>query len=249
VAIPSPVLKVASSAAEMYFVPTLLEDVERRELRLKARAAVLAALDSLGGEAAREALLERALADGGFTPRELAAGPPEAAAASYHSLVAHQLSWALTNLKRDGLVDNPRRAVWRLAGAALETVPLAVEAETGPDRLVELRTMPYREYLRTPEWRRARAAALLRAGHCCSLDVTHTQNLEVHHRTYERLGAELASDLVVLCESCHRLHHKEHGRPRRTRPTPDCRLQSVAPPSPPAAPRARQSFLQRLLAR
>ena len=29
------------------------------------------------------------------------------------------------------------------------------------------------------------------------------QSLEVHHRTYQRLGRELDSDLVALCWSCH----------------------------------------------
>lgn len=95
--------------------------------------------------------------------------------------------------------------------AAARPVAQAIDAE----RLAELRAMPYRQYLRTPEWKRTRAAALLRAGNACSLDVTHTENLEVHHRTYERLGAELMSDLTVLCHACHQLYHGENGRPRR----------------------------------
>lgn len=193
-----------------------LDDAERRELRRKSRSAVLEALRVLGGEARRDAVTERALADGGFTPRELAAPPPEAAAHKYRRLVDHQLSWALTQLRRDGLVENPRRAIWRLAGAALEEPQPAVDVEVEVDRVQQLRTMPYREYLRTPEWKRARAAAILRAGGRCSLDVTHSDGLEVHHRTYERLGEELASDLVVLCRACHRIHHREHGRPRRS---------------------------------
>jgi hypothetical protein len=192
-----------------------LDEGERRELRRKARAATLDALRSLGGEARRDAIRERALADGGFTPRELDAPSPDGAAAKYASLVDHQLSWALTDLKRDGLIENPKWGTWKLAGAALECTPNAVVDLPAPDRLTELRSMPYREYLRTPEWRRARAAALLRAGNCCSLDVTHIDGLEVHHRTYERLGEELANDLFVLCRNCHRLHHDEYGRPRR----------------------------------
>jgi hypothetical protein len=192
-----------------------LDDAERRELRVKSRAATLEALQNLGGEARRDAIRERAMADGGFTPRELAALPPEAAEHKYARLVDHQLSWALTQLRRDGLVENPRWSVWRLAGAVLETSPPAVDEDVEPDRLAQLRSMSYTEYLHTAEWRRTRAAALLRAGNCCALDVTHTDRLEVHHRSYERLGEELASDLTVLCRACHRLHHKEYGRPRR----------------------------------
>jgi restriction endonuclease Mrr len=135
-----------------------LDDDERRCLRRKARAAVLEALGALGGAASRQALMTRALADGGFTARELAAAPPEAARGKYERLVDHQLAWALTGLRRDGLVDNPSRGEWRLAGAATEPPATAVDEPLPADRLAELRALPYREYLRTAEWRRARAA-------------------------------------------------------------------------------------------
>lgn len=146
-----------------------------------------------------------------------AASPPAGADKKFERLVDHELSWALTNLKRDGLVENPKWRHWRLTDAGLPSVEAAVEEPVAAERLTELRSMPYRSYLRTPEWRRTRAAALVRAGNCCSLDATHTSDLEVHHRTYERLGDELVTDLVVLCRSCHRLHHEVHGRPRRAR--------------------------------
>lgn len=227
-----------------------LDADDRRELRVKARAAVLAALEALEGETDRTTLLDRALADGGFTPRELSAPAPEAAAGHYERLVDHHLSWALTNLRRDGLVENPRRRIWRLAGAALESVPPAVDEVVADNRLAELRSMPYHQYLRTPEWRRTRASALIRAGYCCSLDVTHIGELDVHHRTYERLGQELATDLIVLCRECHRIHHAHHGRPRRTQRSPARQTASVPPPAQvmPAAKRSR-SLLHRLLAR
>jgi hypothetical protein len=81
-------------------VTTSLDDAERRALRQKARTAMLDALRALGGDARREAILERALADGGFTPRELAAPPPEAAGEKYARLVDHDLSWALARCSR-----------------------------------------------------------------------------------------------------------------------------------------------------
>lgn len=194
-----------------------LTDSERRLLRHKAQTAILGALTSLGGDARREAILTRALADGGFSAREMEAAPPERAREKYSRLVDHELSWALTGLRRDGLVEKPAWGVWRLTTAGLPTVAAAVEGALTPGRLEELQAMPYRHYLRTPEWRRTRAAALRRAGGSCSLDVTHTDGLEVHHRTYERLGEELLTDVVVLCHACHWLHHKEHGRQGRGR--------------------------------
>lgn len=192
-----------------------LDETERRALGKKTRTATLEGLRALGGEAQRKPVLDWALAHGGFTPRELTAPSPEKAAEQYPRLVDYYLSWALTNLKRDGLVENPKWSTWKLTGAALAATKEPVAETIDAKRLAELRAMPYLAYLRTSEWRRTRATALLRAGNACSLDVTHTENLEVHHRTYERLGAEHMTDLTVLCHACHQLYHHENGRPRR----------------------------------
>jgi restriction endonuclease Mrr len=199
---------------------------ERRALRWKARSATLVALAELGGEAKRSGVAARAREIGAFDARELEAALPERAAARYASPVDHALSWALTNLRRDGLVENPQRGVWRLTNVAAGSEERADGQPVKHSRLAELRAMLYADYLRTPEWRRTRAAALARAGHRCVLDASHTEHLEVHHNTYERVGAELASDLAVLCHSCHRLHHRTYGRPSRLATTPG----SIAPP-------------------
>jgi hypothetical protein len=74
-------------------------------------------------------------------------------------------------------------------------------------RKVQLQKMPYREYLQTPEWKVLRNRALLRAGNRCQPCGEFTEPLDVHHNTYERYGAELLEDLVVLCRSCHTLYH------------------------------------------
>jgi hypothetical protein len=194
-------------------------------------------LRTFEGEAQRETIREWALAHGGFTQRELAAPPPEPVIGKYRCAVDHQLSWAPTNLKREGLLEKPKWSIWRLTSAGLSAPTLGLAKPIGlerlaeplePERLAELCAMPYRLYLRTPEWNRTRKAALLRAGNACSLDATHTENLEVHHSSYERLGAELTTDLVVLCHACHQLHHKQNGRPRRERRVSPAPLTAVA---------------------
>jgi 5-methylcytosine-specific restriction endonuclease McrA len=73
-------------------------------------------------------------------------------------------------------------------------------------RVAELRTMPYREYLQTPEWQQRRKAALKRAGYACQV-CNRKRQLHVHHRTYERRGDEYTADLIVLCDDCHALYH------------------------------------------
>ena len=66
--------------------------------------------------------------------------------------------------------------------------------------------LPYSEYLKTEGWKVRRAKALARAEHRCQV-CNSDKRLEIHHRTYERLGHERDADLVVLCRSCHQLFH------------------------------------------
>jgi hypothetical protein len=75
------------------------------------------------------------------------------------------------------------------------------------ERIIELRRMPYKEYLLTPEWLARRAAAISLAGGKCSLCNGATETFNVHHRTYERRGAELPNDLICLCRPCHEKQH------------------------------------------
>jgi 5-methylcytosine-specific restriction endonuclease McrA len=63
----------------------------------------------------------------------------------------------------------------------------------------------YTAYMQSPAWQARRRAALNAAGWCCEQCGMPRElvRLQVHHRTYERLGAELPSDLQVLCRPCH----------------------------------------------
>jgi 5-methylcytosine-specific restriction endonuclease McrA len=72
----------------------------------------------------------------------------------------------------------------------------------------EPKLTPYRDYLQSERWRLTRIEALDRAANKCQL-CTSKNSLNVHHNTYERLGRELPSDLVVLCYSCHQKFHDE----------------------------------------
>lgn len=64
----------------------------------------------------------------------------------------------------------------------------------------------YADYLKSDHWQHTRAKALRRAGYKCQLCAA-TEHLETHHNTYERLGGEKPTDLVVLCGECHKTHH------------------------------------------
>lgn len=74
----------------------------------------------------------------------------------------------------------------------------------------------YRSYLNSPTWRTKRNAALKRANYRCSR-CGSKRDPNVHHKTYERLGNELDSDLEVLCFTCHNGHHlsESYAEPSR----------------------------------
>lgn len=76
----------------------------------------------------------------------------------------------------------------------------------------------YQQHLRSPEWAVVRRLALEQAAHACRL-CGSDERLDVHHRTYDRLGAELLADVVVLCRSCHNRHHQ--AATTTTRPEPE----------------------------
>lgn len=71
----------------------------------------------------------------------------------------------------------------------------------------------YENYMRSPTWatRRAQFIATQRVVECpCG----STDDLHVHHITYERLGAEADDDLLLVCQRCHsRIHHLERVSP------------------------------------
>lgn len=75
-------------------------------------------------------------------------------------------------------------------------------------RVAQLRQMPYREYLQTEEWKERRRRAMKRAGFRCQV-CNQSDTLNVHHRTYERRGDERNDDLLVLCQPCHELFHRQ----------------------------------------
>jgi hypothetical protein len=71
--------------------------------------------------------------------------------------------------------------------------------KTTPERIAELRAMPYQEYLKTQEWLRRRAVKLKIAEYRCQL-CNDSEGLQVHHRPYECLGCEKMDDLLVALE-------------------------------------------------
>lgn len=72
--------------------------------------------------------------------------------------------------------------------------------------IMDLKSLPYSEYLQTEHWKRIRTTALDRAKNRCQVCNTSI-GLHVHHRTYENRGDEQPEDVTVLCATCHKLFH------------------------------------------
>jgi len=74
------------------------------------------------------------------------------------------------------------------------------------EREMRLTWHEYERYLKTDKWAKVREQALARFDWRCA--TCHSEeHLQVHHRTYERVGCEYLTDLTVLCRYCHRALH------------------------------------------
>ena len=94
-----------------------------------------------------------------------------------------------TRLDMYDLLSRPIIAPWTISSA----------------RAKELAKMDYREYLNTAEWSEIRKFMHDVVDHCAGCG--SALDLQVHHSNYPKRGAEIQSDLTVLCGCCHAKIH------------------------------------------
>lgn len=85
---------------------------------------------------------------------------------------------------------------WRAVLARLKNAP------------IDIKRAAYRRYIHSPAWKLNRFGALVRADGCCEC-CGAPGRVDVHHKTYERVGEESLGDLQGLCREC---HETTHGR-------------------------------------
>jgi hypothetical protein len=68
----------------------------------------------------------------------------------------------------------------------------------------------YESYIRSAKWRNMRTDMLRLRGNRCER-CGDQYSLQLHHKTYERLGRELIADLEVLCTKCHEIADRERA--------------------------------------
>lgn len=72
------------------------------------------------------------------------------------------------------------------------------------DRLKAIGYEDYNSYLESDHWKGKRREFLKDKCFCCQA----TARLQLHHKTYKRLGNESEHDFVTVCRSCHILIHE-----------------------------------------
>lgn len=65
-------------------------------------------------------------------------------------------------------------------------------------------------YMKSSSWKQKRERILYRDCYMC-VSCLSSDQLEIHHKTYKRLGNEKDSDLVTLCRKCHQRQHDHYG--------------------------------------
>jgi hypothetical protein len=79
-------------------------------------------------------------------------------------------------------------------------------------KLRELGFARYSDYLESEHWRALKAAWEPRRTRnkkpVCEFCLAGDRRLDLHHRTYKRLGSESPRDLVLICDRCHSRIHR-----------------------------------------
>ncbi|KKN47688.1 hypothetical protein LCGC14_0660110 [marine sediment metagenome] len=80
---------------------------------------------------------------------------------------------------------------------------------TKKNNYLEINKLTYSEYLRTNHWRTTRKRfwnSKLHRKKCYACK--EKGQLDVHHKSYKRLGREKLNDFILLCRECHSLAHR-----------------------------------------
>lgn len=132
---------------------------------------------------------------------------PKIADSLDHQIFSKYLDFVFSmknNLRR--LIICNSNITWKNIAEQMVETGLKIYSTCCSNRIEQLKTMPYNEYLLTGHWQEMRIKSLNRANRKCQL-CSDATNLNVHHNTYKTRGFEYLSDLTVLCKRCHSRHH------------------------------------------
>ena len=72
----------------------------------------------------------------------------------------------------------------------------------------------YNDHLNSDEWRDLKRKIVRERGNMCER-CGSAGLLHLHHKTYDRLGEELPSDLELVCVDCHKIADEERSQQAR----------------------------------
>ena len=97
------------------------------------------------------------------------------------------------------------------ADAAWQAIPTRQRRnKKAPSQKRQRYFVKYNEYINSFAWQRKRKEAFRYYGKRCAV-CGSTEALQVHHKTYKRLGREKMKDLQILCDGCHACEHEKDG--------------------------------------
>lgn len=120
---------------------------------------------------------------------------------------AKELGQRLLGLSEEQYTQQMEKAI----PAQVRKLPNDWETQGELKEVLRLKSLPREEYLKTEHWQEMRRKKLRDSFYSCSLCNVRNTRLEVHHKTYERVGEEYESDLIVLCHNCHAKFHNKLG--------------------------------------
>lgn len=109
--------------------------------------------------------------------------------------VAGEFFWPIVNC------DQAQSAKWH-AWADRRRASLAADRDAAWRRT-------YDDYMQSEAWRQRRLAALARDKHTCQSCLSAPAE-QVHHLSYDHLGAEPLFELISVCVTCHDAIHKRN---------------------------------------
>lgn len=73
--------------------------------------------------------------------------------------------------------------------------------------VTEEQKQKYKEYIKSPKWKRFKLSILKTRGEKCELCNEKTSFLDLHHIHYRTLYNEQPEDVLLLCRECHENQH------------------------------------------
>jgi len=110
----------------------------------------------------------------------------------------------------DNYAEKQKKEVYSIVKPeVIQATKVIAEIKGYAEYLEAMRTMPYKDYLKTEHWTHFKEEVFKFYGRKCMVCNSEDIIPNIHHRTYENRGRETFNDVIVICEKCHALFHEK----------------------------------------